>query len=379
MQNFIRNIIGEIPIFGRNTKFIITCCLIYGTVLLFSSFIAQHWGGLFSASCQWDCIWYLDLARNGYSYFPNLENSYLLGQANWAFFPLYPILIKFISTITTLGYKNSALILNIFLYPWIILLCYRELIIRNIIVNKFLFILFFAIYPFNIWYSSQYTEALYGFLLIAAILSVRQKRFYLASLCCFFLALSRPTGFLLSIPLSFWYYFIESNSNINLFDKKNHIAFINSLLIIACSGLGLSLYVLYLFHITGDGFAFAHIQRAWGRHLIFFPKKIVKAFFHKQTVILGVYGLLVLYLIKKMSNKPWLLNTLLVSTTALIALSTSLDSIERYVFGNPLTIQFLACKTLSNSKNKIIFVFLLLIILHTLTTILWFQRSSWMM
>ncbi len=50
--------------------------------------------GFVDAMCVWDCYWFGDVASHGYQAYPETLNfGGPAGIANWAFFPLYPLLI----------------------------------------------------------------------------------------------------------------------------------------------------------------------------------------------------------------------------------------------------------------------------------------------
>ena len=49
--------------------------------------------------CRWDCHWYVRLAEEGYDPFPVPT---MINAGNWAFFPLYPMLIAGLRTATGL-------------------------------------------------------------------------------------------------------------------------------------------------------------------------------------------------------------------------------------------------------------------------------------
>src|ERR1700743_3681034 len=50
--------------------------------------------GFAAAMCVWDCSWYADIVLHGYQAHPeNLNFGGRSGIANWAFFPLYPLLV----------------------------------------------------------------------------------------------------------------------------------------------------------------------------------------------------------------------------------------------------------------------------------------------
>lgn len=344
--------------------------------ILASALLALPWGNLISASCRWDCFWYSDVATNGYSRIPLLYDVRRPAQAAWAFFPLYPLISSTISHFFAINVQSAGFLVNIILWPFVIFLCYRDLELRNIYTNRLFFLLFFIFYPFNIWYTAQYSEAIYGLLLMTAIVTLRSGQVELAALICAFLSIARPTGIIMTICLSAWWLLSNPKNTRICTNRPLQHRISDSLLLIAAGGAGLSLFVLYLFHLTGDGFAFTHVEIAWHKKFRFFLFHILHALSHKHEIFSGIFAILSLLLIGKMFSRTWALNVFLVGSTALLASSTGTQSIERYVFGNPLTIQFLACSTLSRSQRFIWITIIAMAILHLATTILWYYESN---
>lgn len=148
------------------------------------------------------------------------------------------------------------------------------------------------------------------------------------------------------------------------------------LLITSLSGAGLSLYVLYLYYLMGDGFAFMHIEAAWNRHFRVFLFTMFHGFTHIKHLTDSLFAILGSIIIWIMSRyKMWRLNALLLGITGLLALSTGITSIGRYIFANPLMIEFLTYKIISYPLIVRLPFLVVLAILHILTTIFWFRGS----
>lgn len=63
--------------------------------LLLYVLAAQSFGSAERGLCQWDCEWYVHTIQHGYDLEPPLMRTQDLAradQANWAFFPLFPLL-----------------------------------------------------------------------------------------------------------------------------------------------------------------------------------------------------------------------------------------------------------------------------------------------
>lgn len=354
---------------ATNLLVIAGCCL---AGLVVCALLAIPWGGLVTANCHWDCWWYLDISRDGYPSLPHPAGTAGPGQAAWAFFPLYPALIHLTNRLFGLPPQSAGLLVNILLWPLLIFLCQRDAEWRGQPVNRALFALFFVLFPFTIWYTAQYSEALYGVVLMATLLALRRHHILSAAMGCALLALARPTGFAMSVCLAGWWLVAHR-------DERRGTVMAESLLLIAAGGAGLSLFVLYLAHLTGDGFAFLHVQTAWARHLQFFVLPILQAFKKMSNLPGGLCAVATIGLLVWMWRLRWRLAAWLVGMTALIATSTSVLSLERYVFGNPLTIEFLACFTLTRSPPIRALILTIMGLFHILTTLGWYSHNPSLM
>ncbi|MBV1837848.1 hypothetical protein [Acetobacter estunensis] len=349
--------------------FVLVILVVCGLQLLLSALFALPWGGLVSANCRWDCSWYEQIMRTGYSPIPHLDPEHF-GQADWAFFPLYPLLARGLAFFLPFNSLTTCFLLNLTLWPLLIFLCYRELELRGITVDRLTFALFFALFPLNIWYTTQYSEAVYGIALMAAIIALRENRVPLAAVCVFLLSLSRPTGFILTLCLAGWWMIAAQDPTTSprkrLFD---------GLLLIAAGGAALSLFTLYLYGLTGDGFAFAHVEITWKRQLRFFPLVILYGLLTPALLGFGLFALLAIAVIVRMWKQTWRLPAVLVGMTAFLALSSGIVSIERFIFSNPLVIQFLACTSLAKPAATYRKLFLDLVILRIIAINLWYAPT----
>lgn len=360
-----------------HSKFIyillIMCIFFYSVIYI----AAIPYGGIFAASCKWDCSWYQEIANTGYALQPKTFPLFQKGQANWAFFPLYPELMRSISLITHISTQKTGLIINLSLWPVLICLCIKDLEIRKIKVERNFLLLFFLLYPLNIWYFAQYSEGIYGVTMMAAICMLRQKKIYLAAIGCTLMSLARPTGFMMTCCLALWYVLQEEISWKDI--RRDQTPIIGGMVLIAGGCLGLFSYMLFLHNLVGDGLAFVHIEAAWHRKFGFFLYNVVKAFTQKHLIKYALFAIVSFFILWKMASKKWALNAFLAGVTAFVALSTGVESFERYFFGNPLVIQYLAVTAAIGSKKRSYGFLGAMLFLHILTTILWFKQSGWVM
>jgi Gpi18-like mannosyltransferase len=198
---------------------------------------------------HYDSGWYLTIARDGYSF--TGDNSV---QQTVVFFPLYPLMIRAFRLIGIDYVAGALLIANVagvvaisLLYELISKTYDRKIALGTIALLSF--------FPTSIFFSAGYTESLALVLVAAFFLSLKDRRFYLASV---FIALgmaTRPTCIVLLLPL-LWELWRDHQSNL----KKL------TALSLACVAIGTStlwLYMFYLWSAFRAPLAFITDQRAW--------------------------------------------------------------------------------------------------------------------
>lgn len=204
----------------------------------------------------WDSFWYIDIAEHGYSDVG--RNPLDRNQANYAFFPLYPLLMRGLGMILGNNYYLAGVIIsNLCLLVSCYFLCKlvrlnsdRETSLRSV---KFL-----LLSPTAFIFSGVFTESLYLMLAIFCFYFVEKRQWLFAGIAGFFLSLSRSVGVLILIPLLYEYL---KSKNFKLKAIKYDLLFLGLI------PLGLALFAIYNHQLTGDYFAFTKIQSAWNRAL----------------------------------------------------------------------------------------------------------------
>jgi hypothetical protein len=202
---------------------------------------------------QWDTGWYLDIAQNWYS----LTTPYR-HYSNYAFFPLYPTLMRLLGGVLGSHYYAGLIISNaaligaaVLLYRLVLLDHDREVALGSV---KYLFI-----WPTSFILSGVLSESLYLVLVLGCFYLARQGRWIRVGITGFFLSLTRVIGVCVGLPL-FYEYMKEKR-----FRVKNIRM---DILTLALLPLGLLVFCIYNYALTGDFLAFVHIQSAWGRHYV---------------------------------------------------------------------------------------------------------------
>ena len=208
--------------------------------------------------CQYDCGWYTSITAHGYMTTALTHRQ--VGAANWAFFPLHPLVVKAVSDLTRIHLLGVAYLLgNLFLLGALIYI-YKYLSGQFSPKSARYTVILIALSPVNVYFTSCYTESLFLLLSSATIYYVTQRRWLLAGSLGLLLGATRNTGFLVGLIFVAFYLF---NKDWRREDSQLR-NFIVSLLLLP---LGLISYMVFLHYRTGDFLAFYHAQKAgWGWH-----------------------------------------------------------------------------------------------------------------
>ena len=196
-----------------------------------------------------DVVWYMDIAEHGYEHRSFTPDK----KANWAFYPLWPLLLRVNNGLFG-EMLLSGILLSTLFFVLAILLLYL-LIARDFDQEIARVVaLLVLVYPASYFFLRPGTESLFLFLVLASISSARSKHWALAGFLGGLATLTRLQGVVLFLPLLFIYYkqYRESGT---------HHKGVLSLLLIPAAQLG---FMGYMFHVTGNPFAnlLMH-QKAW--------------------------------------------------------------------------------------------------------------------
>ncbi len=209
-----------------------------------------------------DSLWFTNIARNGYEKEAFNTNT----QHTWAYFPLYPLLLR-TAALATGEYPLTGMALSSLLFFFGLVLLYRLVIAYDYVVSTAERTVFYlAAFPVSYFFALAQTESLFLLLTVSCFYAARKDRWWLAGIIGAFASATRFAGIFLMVPLSFMYWQNMRVANRRL---KTDVA---SLLLIP---LGLIAFMIYLRSITGNAFAFADIQVAWGHSLGMFWRPLL--------------------------------------------------------------------------------------------------------
>lgn len=202
---------------------------------------------LLNLFARWDSGYYINIARNGYT---------VLSQ--WAFRPLFPLMLKSINFLftsqdppTLINLIIIGFFMNNMLYIISLLLFYR--LSQKISPKEaFIFTLVFAIYPTSFIFSAVYPEALFMTLLLLSYYHLEEGKILFSSLFMFLAGLCRPEGFTASLI------YLVKGVHKREKRKRYGIAFLISL-------FSLSIFLIYSLIKTGSIFTPFEAEALWAR------------------------------------------------------------------------------------------------------------------
>lgn len=274
-----------------------------------------------------DSLWILNIARSGYEKEPFNTNL----QHTWAYFPLYPLILRAVDSVTG-NLPLSGIVLSSVMLLVALVLLYRTVIAfgyDSSVADRSVF--YVAAFPVSYFFSLSQTESLFLLLTVGCFYAARRERWLLAGVCGALASATRFAGVFSIVPLAILYW----QSSVGASRKIRIDAF--SLLLVPA---GLLAFMLYLRSITGNAFAFSDIQVAWGhnagvfwRPLSWFVKDPQQLVWHWDFRLLNfaaaitalVAGLILL------RRREWAFSAYtLISILIPLSYQASLQSIARY-------------------------------------------------
>jgi len=216
----------------------------------------QH--GWLGPLCRWDCGWYLGIAEHGYS--PH-EDPAQPGATNFAFFPLYPLLVRFVAPLIGGQLLTSAIVISnaccfialVFVYRYARLVGFEH---RGALLSVALL----CVLPHSLALSAAMSESTYLLLFVVAAYYLRSGRYLIAGIAAALLSATRAPGVFFAL---FALAFVLRNDGWRAILLPWRTP--ERLLPVLLAPLGLFLYWGYCFVATGDAFAQeSAMHHGWG-------------------------------------------------------------------------------------------------------------------
>jgi Mannosyltransferase (PIG-V) len=200
-----------------------------------------------------DALWYADIARNGYEQMPFEATR----EHNWAFFPLFPLLLRYAGKLTGEYGLTGSLMAAVFFLVALVQLhrLVGELGYEPETADRTVF--YIAAFPVSYFFSLPFTESLFLLLSVTSFRAAVKNSWWLAGVFGGLAAATRITGLCLLpvLALIYWQRYRSINARIL------------ALLLIPT---GIVPYMILLHRLTGNALAFLDIQAVWGHTFGFF-------------------------------------------------------------------------------------------------------------
>jgi hypothetical protein len=218
---------------------------------------------------RFDAGWYIGIALDGYSWEGNIAR-----QQSIAFFPALPLLSRPVGALygayadglprsarmARLAWAGVTVALAAFLGGLYYFARLGEALVgRERAADATLLL---AAYPFALFYSAPYTEALFLLGATGAAWHFLRRQWIAAAAWGLVVGLSRPNGFLLSLPLAILAWQLWRTG---VPGRRARGAVAGAMAAATAPALGMLLFTGYLYSLTGLWFAWAQSHAAWGR------------------------------------------------------------------------------------------------------------------
>ncbi len=322
---------------------------------------------------HFDSFWYEGIAAHGYSATANY-----VGHVNYVFFPLLPLIVSVLSSLTHISLIWMGQVFCQCCFAVSLWLFYQVLQLRVSESAARWGVIILAFSPFNIYFSSFYTESLFLLLSLGVWLAVYRGQWLVVGVLAALLSATRPNGVMMIVPLLYF-----------IFQAFRNKALKPGMFFVILAPLGLLGYMLFLYVHFGDIFAFLHSEQStWGRSgwplnpvimvsQLFFDILL----FPYDTVIFVIAVFLIRYLIRK-QYFPEALYFMMMLLPALA--SGSFMSLGRFS-GGVFTFYFalallLQNKSLQNNSLTFILYFIFPFFVCCMLYVFgWLNGCSWLM
>lgn len=203
-------------------------------------------GSLLNPWAHWDGVWYIKIAQAGYAD----------ADGSTAFFPLYPLLLRYLGVLFGGNLVLTGLVVSLLCFAGSVWLLFK-LVARDFdqrVAERS--VVYLSLFPAAFFFQAVYTESLFLLLSLACFFWARDGRWRLAGLAGLLAALTRSTGVLLVIPMAVCYFGARGWRL-----RRADADAANLLMVVE----GLLIWMAYLGLSFGRPLLFAEVQDEWRR------------------------------------------------------------------------------------------------------------------
>jgi hypothetical protein len=228
--------------------------------------VSQKLGEMVQAA---DANWYKDIARLGYEAGPFMNDR----QHSWAFFPLFPLILRAAAGLTGEYPLTGVALSNIFFLLGLVLLHRTARAFGYDESDADRAIFYMAVFPTSYFFSLPVTESLFLCLTVGSFLAAKRDAWWLAGLLGALASATRVNGVLLLPVLAILYWERYGRRGLNW----------NVLCLLLIPG-GLAAYMLFLHQLTGNALAFKDAQVKWDRGTGMFWRPLIDYVKHFREI-----------------------------------------------------------------------------------------------
>lgn len=302
---------------------------------------------------QWDSGFYRSIVEGGYHREP-IREGHMQGMANWAFFPLYPLIVRGVSHLSGLPTDLAGIATSVVLLTVACTFAYRYLVLTRSRSVALVGVVLLALGPYSFYAYTLYTESLFLCLAAVGFWALAGDRFLAAGVVGGLMSATRGVGVLFGIAMvvhlalrtdalePVWGALASGRDRavsgallVPLRDPR--------VLSLALVPIGLFSYMAYLWIHVGDPLAFMTVQAAWGREFGNPVLTVLDALrasdpAHYQVAgdfgrYLGAVALLALALGLDLLWRGRTVEATFGLLLVLVPLASGINSIPRFVFG----------------------------------------------
>ncbi len=201
---------------------------------------------------RYDAGWYNQIATGGYAYAAG-------GRNNLAFFPLYPLLMRWGGKM--LGGEQQDFYFAGIIVSWVAFAIAMPLVYRLARLDlphesALRAVAYAAVFPSAYFFGVVYSESLFYLGLVGAVLALRTRNWVWAAIAGSVMTATRVNGIMFVPALALMAWQLDTSRSVRI---KAMLAVLG-----ACGGF--LAYCLYNYWISGDPFAWYHAITHWGYH-----------------------------------------------------------------------------------------------------------------
>ncbi len=158
--------------------------------------------GVLSLLCRWDCGWYMNIAQNGYS---TNESPSQPGATNFAFFPLYPSLVRLATPLFAGNMLLAAVSISNLCFLAALLYVFRYVRLLGFDHSvALLSVSLLCFLPQSYVFSAGMSESTFLLLLVMATYYLRKEHYLAAGIAAALLSATRAPGIIFALFALTW-------------------------------------------------------------------------------------------------------------------------------------------------------------------------------